>query len=280
MPYSHLSAQAPIAIFDSGIGGLTIADSIEKYLPNEKLIYVADNKFAPYGEKSVEFIQHRVNEIADYFISENVKAIVIACNTATVNAIDQLRTRINIPVIGVEPAIKPAAKQSINKKVGILVTLATSKNQRFLNLVSQHKNGAEVFIQPCAGLVEAIESCEPEAESTKQLLTSYLLPLKEKHIDTLVLGCTHYPMLEKQIKEIIGKEITLIDTALPVTKQLKNQLEKYQLLNTEKTANNSIVEGQQSTGFNSTHSTSTWLSTLKIPSVLSHQIKSWQLINI
>lgn len=265
MPYSHLSAQAPIAIFDSGIGGLTIANRIEKYLPNEQLIYVADHKFAPYGEKSVVFIQQRVNEIANYFVSKKVKAIVIACNTATVNAIDQLRTRINIPIIGVEPAIKPAAKQSINKKVGILVTLATSKNERFLSLVSQHKNGAKVFIQPCAGLVEAIERNELEADSTRQLLTSYLLPLKEKHIDTLVLGCTHYPMLEKQIKAIIGKEITLIDTALAVSKQLKNQLEKYQLLKTQSSTNSA---------------SSSWLTTLEVNNGLLQQNKNWQLINI
>lgn len=277
MPYSHLSAQAPIAIFDSGIGGLTITQSIEKYLPNEELIYLADNKFAPYGEKSVEFIQQRVNEIADYFINKNVKAIVIACNTATVNAIDQLRTRINIPVIGVEPAIKPAAKHSINKKVGILVTLATAKNQRFLRLVSQHKSDAEVFIQPCAGLVEAIENGEIESDTTQQLLTTYLLPLKEKKIDTLVLGCTHYPMLQEQIKKIIGNEITLIDTALPVAKQLKNQLEKHYLLNNQETAINSLSIREN----NKIKKTKTaWLTTSKIPTVFSHQHKYWQLVNI
>lgn len=281
MPYSHLSAQAPIAIFDSGIGGLTIAKSIEQYLPNEELIYLADNKFAPYGEKSIEFIQQRVNEIADYFINKKVKAIVIACNTATVNAIDQLRERIKIPVIGVEPAIKPAAKQSRNKKVGILVTLATSKNQRFLTLVSQHKNGSEVFIQPCAGLVEVIENGELDANSTRQLLTSYLLPLKEKNIDTLVLGCTHYPMLELQIKEIIGKEIFLIDTALPVTKQLKNQLEKYQLLNTSKNTNSGVFGSIKNNQNNAVKKTSSiWLTTSTIPIYFSHQMKNWQLVKI
>lgn len=266
MLYSHLSAQAPIAIFDSGIGGLTITKSIEQALPNEQLIYLADSAFAPYGEKSVTFIQQRTNAIADYFMQLNVKAIVIACNTATVNAIDQLRSRINIPIVGVEPAIKPAGQQSKNKNVGILVTLATSKNQRFISLVERYKNGANVYIQACPGLVEAIEKGEVAHKNTDLLLKEYLAPLQAKNIDTLVLGCTHYPMLEKPIKTILGDQVKLLDTAQPVTKQLTKLLSDNYLLNPQP-LNVGISPHQ-------------WLSTKMINHQKHNTAKNWQLINV
>ena len=227
------AANASIGIFDSGIGGLTIVDDIKALLPDEHFIYLADNKYAPYGEKSPEFIIQRVNEIADFFIAQNVKAIVIACNTATVIAIDQLRKRINIPVIGVEPAIKPAALTTKKQKVAILTTQATANNTRFLALVKAHSGNAEIYIQPCPGLVQQIEQGLFDDEQTLALLSQYLLPLKTKGIDKLVLGCTHYPMLTKQIAQLIGNEIELIDTGLPVAKQLKNILTQKNLLTTQ-----------------------------------------------
>ena len=223
-------ADASIGIFDSGIGGLTIVNDIKTILPNEHFIYLADNKYAPYGEKSPEFIIQRVNQIADYFIEKKVKALVIACNTATVIAIDQLRQRISIPVIGVEPAIKPAALTTKKQKVAILTTQATANNTRFLSLVKSHSSNAEIFIQPCPGLVQQIEQGLFDDAKTQALLTEYLLPLKTKGIDKLVLGCTHYPMLTAQITKIIGNEIELIDTGLPVAKQLKNILTQQSLL--------------------------------------------------
>jgi glutamate racemase len=229
----HCKNNQAIGVFDSGIGGLTIAQCIKQQLPLENLIYFADNKFAPYGEQSTQVIIDRVNHIADYFIEQQVKAIVIACNTATVVAIDQLRQRISIPVIGVEPAIKPAAFASKTKKVGILVTQATANNQRFLALIAQHSHNADVYIQPCPGLVEQIEAGQINSVKTQQLLAEFLLPLLTKGIDKLVLGCTHYPMLEQQIKQLVGDKVTLIDTAFPVAKQLHNQLEKFNLLSTQ-----------------------------------------------
>ncbi len=217
---------AKIGIFDSGIGGLSIAKCIAEQLPNENLIYVADSLHTPYGEKSVDFIIERVNTIAEQLLRRDVKALVIACNTATVNAITQLRSRVDIPVIGVEPAIKPAALSSKNKKVGILVTLATSKNPHFRALVNNHHNGAEVFIQPCPGLVEMIEQGQQNAHHCRVLLNSYLEPLLIKGIDTLVLGCTHYPFVKQQISAIVGDAIKIIETAEPVTLQLSKTLIK------------------------------------------------------
>lgn len=257
------SANAPIGIFDSGIGGLTITQCINQLLPNEDIIYIADNSYAPYGEKKTSLIIERVNQVADYFVKQQVKAIVIACNTATVNAIDQLRQRIHIPIIGVEPAIKPAALLSKAKKVGILVTQATAKNKRFLDLVENHKNGADVFIQPCPGLVEIIEQGNIDDDKLHALLTQFIQPLIDKNIDTLVLGCTHYPIVEQNIKQHIGANITLMDTAKPVTLQLQNQLTAYGLTSTNTAKQNY------------------WFSTKKMSSTpMIFQNMPWQTISI
>jgi glutamate racemase len=226
---SNLNSQA-IGIFDSGVGGLSIAKCIHRHLPNESLIYVADSLFAPYGDKSSNVIIERVNKLADWLISQNVKAIVVACNTATVIAIDQLRSRVNIPIIGVEPAIKPAALHSTTQKIALLVTEATAINHRFLALVDKHKNGAQAFIQPCAGLVELIEQGLHESEQCRQLLNGFLEPLLKNNIDKLVLGCTHYPFVSSIIQEIVGKNVTIMETALPVTEQLIRQLSNNDLL--------------------------------------------------
>jgi glutamate racemase len=221
----------PIGVFDSGIGGLSIMHCIKQQLPNENLLYVADTLNAPYGEKSPAFIQQRVNEIADWFVAKNAKAIVLACNTATVNAIDQLRETINIPVIGVEPAIKPAANISLGKKVAILVTKATAENQRFLTLVEQYKHSTEVYIQPCPGLVELIEHDQKNSADCKLLLSTYLQPLMAKGVDTIVLGCTHYPLVKEIISDICDSDVVIMETALPVTEQLQRQLALHQLIN-------------------------------------------------
>jgi len=227
--HHYLNNQA-IGIFDSGVGGLSIAQQISKQLPNEQLIYVADSDYAPYGDISNDKIIQRVNIIADWLVQKQCKAIVLACNTATVNAIDQLRKRLSIPIIGVEPAIKPAALKSTTKKIGILVTQATANNKRFLALVERYKNGAEVYVQPCLGLVELIEKGQQTSFKCQQLLRKYLAPLIEKNVDTLVLGCTHYPFATQLIKDIMTSKVTLMETAAPVSEQLERQLIKHQLL--------------------------------------------------
>ncbi|SEL67038.1 glutamate racemase [Colwellia chukchiensis] len=223
--------QAPIAILDSGVGGLSIAQCIKQQLPYENLLYVADTLYAPYGDKSAAFIQQRLNEIAQWCITRDAKALVVACNTATVNAIDQLRQQVSLPVIGVEPAIKPATKISKNNKVAILVTKATAANQRFLNLVAQYRDSCQVSIQPCPGLVELIEQNKQDTAECRALLSGYLRPLMAAGVDTLVLGCTHYPLIMSLIKEVCGNELNIMETARPVTAQLQRQLTHYQLLN-------------------------------------------------
>ena len=220
---------AAIGVFDSGVGGLSITKCIAAQLPHENIIYIADSLHAPYGEKSVDFIIQRVNAIAKLIIAKGVKAIVIACNTATVNAIEQLRAQVNIPIIGVEPAIKPAAKQSISKKIAILATQATSGNQRFKDLIDLHHNGAQVLIQPCPGLVEFIEQGKQHSPACNALLRQYIEPLVNQGIDTLVLGCTHYPFVQHQISVIAGPQVSIIETAAPVTLQLRKKLAEMDL---------------------------------------------------
>ncbi|PKI14326.1 glutamate racemase [Colwellia sp. 12G3] len=213
-----------MGVFDSGVGGLSIAKCIHQTLPYENLIYVADTQYAPYGDIQHDILTKRVHSIAQYFLSKKVKAIVVACNTATVSVISQLREEIEVPIIGVEPAIKPAALASKNAKVGILVTQATAKNKNFIQLVERYKNDAQVSIQACPGLVDLIEQGKIDNKECQQLLQQYLTPLLNEGIDSLVLGCTHYPFLIKQIKAIAGDQLTIYETATPVTQQLKRRL--------------------------------------------------------
>jgi glutamate racemase len=226
-------SEQPIGIFDSGVGGLSITKYIHQCLPNEKLIYIADTQYAPYGNQSADVIAARVNFIAQTLMNKKIKALVIACNTATVNAIEQLRKTTNMPIIGVEPAIKPAALFSKTKKVALLVTQPTAINERFLALVEQYKNGSEVIIQPCPGLVEFIEQGQHNSQQCFALLESWLLPLINKGVDTLVLGCTHYPFVSAMITAIVGDKIKIMETAKPVTEQLSRQLALYNIKNNQ-----------------------------------------------
>jgi glutamate racemase len=229
----------PIGIFDSGVGGLSIAKSIQQFLPHENIVYIADSAYAPYGEKPEEIIRERVDYIADNLLKHHVKAIVIACNTATVNAIQHLRSRLDVPIIGVEPAIKPAALITNTKKIAVLVTQATARNDRLSELIDLHAQGVEVLIQPCPGLVELIEQGKINSEQCDILLKRYIEPLIVAGIDTLILGCTHYPFLIDKITAIINnktnalsdplsknaqKKIVIMQTAIPVTSQLTRQL--------------------------------------------------------
>lgn len=245
----EISDSRPIGIFDSGVGGLSIAKCITQQLPNENFIYLADNLHAPYGNKSTKFIVERVNTIAQTLVKKNIKALVIACNTATVNAIDQLRQQLSIPIIGVEPAIKPAALYSKNKNIAILVTQATANNARFLNLVQRFSMGANVIIQPCPGLVELIEQGNIDSADCHNLLLNYLLPLKDQQIDTIVLGCTHYPFLIEKINHIIGHQIKIIDTAAPVTKELSHQLMRHKLYAPKNNTSNQAFYSSKNNNF-------------------------------
>jgi glutamate racemase len=216
---------ALIGVFDSGIGGLSILDEAMRQLPAHDYIYLADSIHAPYGEKSSEWIASRSMELCQYLAAQGCDAIMVACNTATAEAIADIRDELsNIPIIGVEPGIKPAAMQSSNGIVGVLATEATLKSDKFSALLATLPN-CQFIKQAGAGLVPLIEAGQANSEETLELLTEHLEPIQEAGADTLVLGCTHYPFLRKAIRKLLGDSINLIDTSEAVVRQLKRKLE-------------------------------------------------------
>jgi glutamate racemase len=222
----------PIGIFDSGVGGISVLKHIHALLPYEDLIYLADSKYAPYGNKTAEEIIQRCLILADDLLQKNVKAIVVACNTATAAAIDTMRETFDIPIIGMEPAVKPAAEASKNGIIGVLATVGTLKSAQFAALLEAYGRDVKVVTQACVGLVECIERGELDTENTKALIRLYTAPLLAEGADTIVLGCTHYPFVKQVIQEVVGDKITLIDTGAAVAKQLKRQLQEKGLLST------------------------------------------------
>ena len=200
-------------------------DEALRQLPQYNYIYLADSANAPYGEKSSEWITARSLALCRYLASKGCDAIVVACNTATAEAIKQIRETLTIPIIGVEPGIKPAAMQSQNNIVGVLATEATLKSDKFNALLSTLPHDCQFIKQPGAGLVPLIESGKADSEETLELLAKHLEPIQDAGADTLVLGCTHYPFLRKSIRKLLGESITLIDTSDAVVRQLKRQLE-------------------------------------------------------
>ena len=219
----------PIGLFDSGIGGTSIWKEVHALLPNENTIYLADSKNAPYGLKTKDEIIHLSCKNTELLLEENCKIIVVACNTATTNAIKELRAKYDVPFIGIEPAIKPAAIQSKTETIGILATKGTLSSALFYENVAKHPN-VTIIEQIGHGLVQLIENGDLDSPEMKELLESYLLPMVEKNIDYLVLGCSHYPYLIPQIKKIIPPSIEIIDSGEAVAKQTKKILEEQQLL--------------------------------------------------
>lgn len=213
----------PIGIFDSGIGGTSIWKEIHNLLPNEKTIYLADSKNAPYGEKSKEEIIRLSMKNTDFLLSMNCKLIVVACNTATTNAIRELRAHYDVPFIGIEPAIKPAAIHSKTQVIGILATKGTLNSELF-NKTTEMFYHTKIIEQIGYGLVELIENGQMESPEITQLLHSYLNPMIDANIDFLVLGCSHYPYLIPQIRKIIPDHIQIIDSGLAVARQTQNLL--------------------------------------------------------
>jgi len=216
---------ALIGVFDSGVGGLSILDEALRQLPEHDYIYLADSINAPYGEKSSMWIASRSMELCQYLAAQGCDAILVACNTATAEAIADIRHELsNTPIIGVEPGIKPAAMQSSNGIVGVLATEATLKSDKFNALLATLPN-CQFVKQAGAGLVPLIEAGQAHGEQTLELLAEYLEPIQEAGADTLVLGCTHYPFLRKSIRKLLGDSINLIDTSEAVVRQLKRKLE-------------------------------------------------------
>lgn len=222
---------SPIGVFDSGIGGLSVFRLIRSDLFNENLLYVADSGYLPYGNKPIELIIGRCVAITEFFLEHRVKAVVVACNTATAAAIADLRRRFsNILFIGIEPPLKPAVAQTRTGVIGILATGNTVLSNKFAELRQQYGQHCQVLAQACPGLAECVERGELSGADVYTLLERYLGPLLEQGADTLVLGCTHYPFLTPLIQRLAGSEVSIIDPSPAVARQLRSQLENKQLL--------------------------------------------------
>ncbi len=226
-----MNAANPIGVFDSGVGGLSVLHEIRRALPGEDLLYVADSAHAPYGDKSQQFIEDRSIAISEFLVSRNAKAIVVACNTATGAAITTLRSRFSIPIIAMEPAVKPAAANSKSGVIGVLATSRTLASDNFVKLFARYGADVEILGQACPGLVEQVEAGDLSGDKTRILLEQrYVIPLLERGADTIVLGCTHYPFLAPLIQEIAGPRVAVIDSAAAVARQLRRRLEVVDLL--------------------------------------------------
>jgi glutamate racemase len=228
----------PIGFFDSGVGGTSIWKEMIHLLPYESTIYLADSNNAPYGQKNSQEIIELSEKNTEFLLNRNCKMIVVACNTATTNAITHLRNKYDIPFIGIEPAIKPAALQTKTKAVGILATQGTLSSELFAKTSNKFAKDITVVEQQGTGLVELIESNAIDSKEMEILLKRYLNPMLQQHIDHLILGCTHYPYLIPKIKKIIGRSVKIIDSGFAVSKQIQNILQQNNLLNREMTTPN------------------------------------------
>ena len=199
-------------------------------MPNEDLIYIADSAFTPYGDMKESDIIKRALLISDFLVNQkNSKAIVIACNTATAFSVNILRDRFNIPIIGMEPAVKPALEVTLNKMVGVLATSGTSKSAKFSALLEKYSGDVKFFVQPCPGLVNAIEKGSFDDEELFELLQKYLDNFKKNSVDTIVLGCTHFVYIKHLVKKIMGANIKIVDTSDAVARQLRAKLDQFNL---------------------------------------------------
>jgi glutamate racemase len=215
---------APIGIFDSGAGGLSILSGIRQLLPAEQLLYVADSAYTPYGPKGQACILARCEYIVQFFLQRGVKAIVVACNTATAAAIAELRARHGLPIIGMEPAVKPAAAATRSGVVGVLATQGTIGSEKFLHLKNRFNDAVEFVTSACPGLVQEIERPQPDLPALRALLQQFIDPMLAQGADTLVLGCTHYSLIRSEIQAVAGPEVQIIDAGDAVARELQRRL--------------------------------------------------------
>ncbi len=215
----------PVGVFDSGVGGLSVLHCMRKELKGENFLYVADSGYAPYGDHSSEYIEKRAFTVTEFLMGQGAKAIVVACNTATAVAIAKLRSVFDIPIIGMEPGVKPAIAATQCKIVGIMATTETLKSEKFRLLADRFCNDCTIVTQACPGLVEQVECFDLGGKKTYSLLERYVGALIDKGADIIVLGCTHYPFLSAIIQEIAGNGVKVIDTGVAVAREVHRRLE-------------------------------------------------------
>jgi glutamate racemase len=220
---SIVSSQ-PVGIFDSGVGGLSVLRDIQAALPAESIDYVADSANAPWGDKPAEFIRRRGLEIAGFLVGQGVKAIVIGSNTGTAGSAEALRATLTMPVVAIEPGIKPAAAATRSGVVGAIVTATMSASDRMASLLDRFGRNVRVISVPAPGLVEYVEAADLESPAVRELVARYVRPLLDEGADTIVLGSTHYVFLRSLIAEIAGEDVTIVDTGAAVARQLARVL--------------------------------------------------------
>lgn len=223
---------APIGVFDSGVGGLTVAREIMRQLPDERIVYFGDTARVPYGSKSKETIIRFSRQIIRFLKTKNVKAIVVACNTASALALEEIQSELDIPIIGVlKPGAKVAAETTQNGKIGVIATESTIASQLYTRVIQSHLPQAQVLGKPCPLFVPLVEEGWMKDPVTMEVANRYLEPLKESGIDTLILGCTHYPLLRSTVRQVMGEEVNLVNPAYETAIELKHLLCEMNLLN-------------------------------------------------
>jgi glutamate racemase len=224
--------QFPIGVFDSGVGGLSVLRAIRAQMPEESVIYFGDQGHIPYGPRPMEQIRIFSEAITKFLLEQDAKIIVVACNTASAAALKFLRGGFPaIPFVGMEPAVKPAAEQTHTGRVGVLATPATFQGALYASVVERFANGVELLQDACPGLVQEIERGNLEGRETRRILESALVPMLERNIDTVVLGCTHYPFVIPLVQQIVGGNVRVIDPAPSVAKQVRRVLEAQEIKN-------------------------------------------------
>ena len=225
----------PIGVFDSGVGGLSVLRELKKLLPHENFVFFADQKYVPYGEKSKEELIALGYRVTNYLIKQhNVKMIVVACNTSTVNSVNEIRARYSLPIIGTVPAVKMGAEKTKTGTIAIISTPATAQSKILKKLIEDHCKGVEVIVVGCKNLENAVEEGRLDSPEVKKLLKKYLNHIKNSDTDQLILGCTHYPFLRKPIQKFVGPKVKLVDGNQAIAKQTANLLTKHSLRNGQK----------------------------------------------
>jgi glutamate racemase len=216
--------EAPVGIFDSGVGGLSVAREIRRALPAEGLLYVADTAYCPYGDRDPEEVRARALAVGRHLEDAGAKVVIVACNTATGAALESLRDALRVPVIGLEPAVKTAAARTRNGRIGVMATAGTLRSERFARLVREHANGAEVLAQPCPGLVDLIEQGELEGAALRERVGHLTHRLRAAGVDEVVLGCTHYPFVADAIRGTLGPGVEIVDSGPAIARRLAQVL--------------------------------------------------------
>lgn len=233
-----MSSEAPIGVFDSGVGGLTVAREIMRQIPNESIIYFGDTARVPYGSKSKETVITYSRQIVDFLLTKNVKAVVIACNTASAFALETIQKEIDIPVIGVvKPGAKAAAETTVNHRIGVIATEGTINSGIYTEFLSKTNPNVKVFPKACPLFVSLVEEGWIDDPITAQVAERYLSDLKKCDIDTLVLGCTHFPLLRRTVRNVMGEKVNLVNPAYETAITLKKLLDEYDLRSDTAVAN-------------------------------------------